>query len=1837
MFKLGPFSKSRNKLILYFFILTLLLLIGMSALNYSTTKGALKKQILSGLEDVAYGTIERIGQVMHTSYVDVQQWAGLDVVKEAFTREDSERANKFFSNLTENNKLYRAVVLFNSEGRLIASSHPTLMARSRDEKQKEFDKKYLQGATGGEPVHVRDFRYSGLLGDYTVSFSSLVKNDKRKPMGIITLFINWSMIQEFTTGKQTGGGEDRMGILLASDGKTIIGHRNPSFLGKSLQELLPISFSTLPFGGSLKGSGEIEVGGVRKSMAFQKSQKIEGIKPFDWTSLVLADSTILLTSINSLRDKILITIFVFIGLAWVAIYFLARRTLGKSDENYTNLVIHSPIGLSTINKGGKYEYVNPKFTEIFGYTLEDIPRREHWLEKAYPDPDYRQKVLDCWKEDSAAAKVGKAPHRVFTVNCKDGSTKEILFKRVALTDESHLVTYEDITERKLAEQALQESEEKYRSLFDSSKESIVIISKDGKFVDVNAATVELLGYTNKEELLRIGSMAQLYFNPEGQSSIQEILAKQDHVKDVEQELRKKDGGKIYALLTASTRSDSKGNIIGYRGTIRDITERKLAEEVLRQSEEKYRNILENTNEAIYEVDLAGNFTFVNEAASRIFGFSKEELLGMNNRQYADQENAKKLFESFNHAYRTGEPSKVCDYEITRKDGAKRHIETSALVIKDSSGKPNGFRGIARDITDRKRSEEALLKSEETARRLAQENAAVAEIGRIISSTLNIEEVYGRFANEVRKIIPFDRASVNIINPDRTSITIAYSFGIKVGDIPVGAVLPLDDPLSESIITKRSSFLIQPEDENEVALHYPNFVRHFRVGLRSMMAVPLISKDQVIGILHLQSLKPKAYTESDVKLAERVGNGIAGAITNAHLFAEGKQVEEELRRSEEKYRTILESMEEGFYEVDLAGNFTFVNDAMCRIFGSPKEELMGSNNRQYTDKETAKRMYQVFNQVFRTGESNRCGHEVLRKDGTKKYVEVSIAVKKDPSGKPFGFRGMIRDITEQKLAEEALQRSEEAAKQLAQENAIVAEIGRIISSTLNIEKVYEQFIEEVKKLIAFERITINKINPNENTFVVLYNAGPHVADREVGKPVPLPGTATEWVIQHRSSLSILEENREEMLGRIPGLLPIFNAGFRSMMLIPLISKDQVIGTLALQAVKPNAYTKVEQKLAERVGNQIAGAIDNAQLFNERKQAEEALLRSEEAAKRLAQENAIVAEIGRIISSTLNINEVYERFSEEARKLIPFDRIVINYCDLKNNTSTTAYEAGIDVPGRRVGDITPMAGTVTEEVIRKRSSLLIRDNMDELARRFPSLLPTFQAGLRSLIFVPLVSKDQVIGVLSLRASKPNAYTETDLRLAERVGNQIAGAIDSAQLFNERKQAEEALLRSEEEAKRLAQENSIIADIGRIISSSLNIDEVYGRFAEEVQKLIPFDRIVVNNINIEKNTVRNVHTSGKGVADRGAEDIYPLEGSGNAEMVRTKSTLLIQTEDLNELRDRFPMLLSTFQAGFRSIMNVPLISKGKVIGALLLRSYKPYAYTDKDVKLAEKIGNQISGTIFSAQIYEELNGMVKHIHNAGLQISTSSAQIRAASEEQATGASEQSSGVSQVTTTIEELNTTATRIAKNAENVARLAGDTLAGMQEISTKVNDTARKILALGEKSQSIGNITKLIDDIADQTNLLALNAAIEAARAGEVGRGFAVVAQEVRKLAERSSESTEEIRQIINEIQGETNSTIMSIEGSTNWVKKGLEMIEETAKSAKEISIATQQQKFASEQVVQAMREIDSVTKQFVSSTRQAAASAAQLNTLSEELKGAIADFRVEAEEAERIRNLKHA
>ena len=212
---------------------------------------------------------------MRSSYHDVQQWAELDIVKEAFTQGSPERASRFFRNLTANNKLYRAVVLFDSEGKLIASSHPALMARSKEDKQKEFDQKYLETGKDGEPVCVRDFRYSDFIGDYTVSVSSLVKNEKIKPMGIVTLFLDCAMVQKFAMGNQITAGGSKMGMLLGGDGNTIIADQDSSLRGKKLQEVLQIRSSVSPIGDGMRGSGQIKAGGV-KVHGFPKDSEISG-------------------------------------------------------------------------------------------------------------------------------------------------------------------------------------------------------------------------------------------------------------------------------------------------------------------------------------------------------------------------------------------------------------------------------------------------------------------------------------------------------------------------------------------------------------------------------------------------------------------------------------------------------------------------------------------------------------------------------------------------------------------------------------------------------------------------------------------------------------------------------------------------------------------------------------------------------------------------------------------------------------------------------------------------------------------------------------------------------------------------------------------------------------------------------------------------------------------------------------------------------------------------------------------------------------------------------------------------------------------------------------------------------------------------------------------------------------------------------------------------------------------------------------------------------------------------------------------------------------------------
>ena len=172
---------------------------------------------------------------------------------------------------------------------------------------------------------------------------------------------------------------------------------------------------------------------------------------------------------------------------------------------------------------------------------------------------------------------------------------------------------------------------------------------------------------------------------------------------------------------------------------------------LRESEEKYRTILDNIEDGYFEVDLKGNFTFFNDALCRLIGYSPGAMAGMNNREYMDEENAKKVLQTFNQVYETGKATKGFDWEVIKVDGSKSHVDASVSLMTDPEGIPTGFCGIARDVTKHKQSEIALRESEAKYRQLVNHApAGIYEVDFIEGKFVSVNDVICEYTGYTRQ-------------------------------------------------------------------------------------------------------------------------------------------------------------------------------------------------------------------------------------------------------------------------------------------------------------------------------------------------------------------------------------------------------------------------------------------------------------------------------------------------------------------------------------------------------------------------------------------------------------------------------------------------------------------------------------------------------------------------------------------------------------------------------------------------------------------------------------------------------------------------------------------------------------------------------------------------------------------------------------------------------------------------------------------------------------------------------------------------------------------------------
>lgn len=509
-------------------------------------------------------------------------------------------------------------------------------------------------------------------------------------------------------------------------------------------------------------------------------------------------------------------------------------------------------------------------------------------------------------------------------------------------------------------------EERFREHVDHLPEVVYEHDENGTFTFINQRGFEITGYSG-QDLDNGLSLIDVIANPD-RKRIKETIAKTmagESIGLIECIAVRSDGS-LFPVMVRSAPIVREGRIVGLRGIIVDITERKEAEEALRKSEDRYRTLFEQSRDAIAITTRDGWQVNVNQAYVDLFGYEKQEIMDLNARYLWANPDERSIWQT-----RLEQEGFVRDYPwlALRKDGEKRFCLVTSTIREDEDGSIQ-YQSICRDVTDQKRAEELLRHSEEKYRLI--------------------------FEHSPLGVVHFDQTGIVTACNDNLLNIIGASRELLVG---MNAVKDIkDEKMAASIRRALSGGIGHYED------YYTAVTSGNTAPVKCEFGPVLDEHGSIVG-----------------------GIGIVEDVT------ERLQAEEKLRESEEKYRNILETITDGYHEVDLHGTLTLVNDSLCEILGDTREGILGVNFREFTDEQNAIRVFQAYNAVFETGRANSgFNYEVIRRDGTKRDVSVSITLMKDATGKPYGFRGILRDITDRKVLEAQLRQAAkmEAIGQLA---------------------------------------------------------------------------------------------------------------------------------------------------------------------------------------------------------------------------------------------------------------------------------------------------------------------------------------------------------------------------------------------------------------------------------------------------------------------------------------------------------------------------------------------------------------------------------------------------------------------------------------------------------------------------------------------------------------------------------------------------------------------------------------------------------------------------------------
>lgn len=586
---------------------------------------------------------------------------------------------------------------------------------------------------------------------------------------------------------------------------------------------------------------------------------------------------------------------------------------------------------------------NPAVSEMFGYTHEEMVGRTttflHVNEKAL-------------KAFQARLYPGLTENRCFllpefSMKRKDGTVFPTEHSVIPLENGGDerigwISVIRDITKRKRVEVALRESEEKYRTLAENLNVGIYrnTAGPKGKFIEANPAIVKMFGYKNKKDLLAV-NVADLYQNPEDRRKFNRKMLRDGFVKNEELCLKKKDGAPFTASVSAVVAKDENGKIQYYDGVIEDITERKRGEAALRESEEKFSNLFQRSNDAIFIHDFQGNITDVNKKVLDQFGYTKSEIVSLKVRDLHPLEVLKTSKGAFDAIARDGFVNFEIDFK--KKNGEVFPAEVSASVFEIGGRKV--IQGIVRNITKRKRAQEALT-------RKTQQQEQLVECARNLTESLDLKRVLTRIGFGAKKILKAHSCVIYLLETDGKTLSPVVAIDPTFAQEILAAPLNLKTSFTGKAVKTRRGLIFNDAAGDDAGQQIPGTPTEEN---ERVIVAPFLVDDTVLGAMCLNRIGT-VFSEEDLALAETFATYAATALHNAQTYdnlqraiAVRERAEKDLKQSLEKSQRLLEQTVNVLAStVEMrdpytAGHQRQVNKLACAIaeeMGLPKEQIDG---------------------------------------------------------------------------------------------------------------------------------------------------------------------------------------------------------------------------------------------------------------------------------------------------------------------------------------------------------------------------------------------------------------------------------------------------------------------------------------------------------------------------------------------------------------------------------------------------------------------------------------------------------------------------------------------------------------------------------------------------------------------------------------------------------------------------------------------------------------------------------------------------------------------------------